>query len=149
MENPNSAAQNYANHRRFVPLFHAVTAVFVVFALVASLVALAKAWGMSGFPWTQAALVSLIAGTSLIYWYSRSFAATVQDRTIRAEENLRHYILTGKLLDPRLTMAQIIAVRFASDEEFLSLIDRAISENLSNDQIKRAIKNWRADHHRI
>lgn len=149
MQETQVPVQNYANHRRFVPLFHGVTAVFVTLALVTSITALVKAWGHPGFPWVEAGLLSLILGTSLIYWYARAFAATVQDRSIRAEENMRHYIMTGKLLDPRLTMAQIIALRFASDEEFLSLIDRAISENLSNDQIKQAIKNWRADNHRI
>ena len=45
-------------------------------------------------------------------------------------------------------MQQIIALRFAPDEEYLDLIDRALKENLTNKQIKQAIKNWRADHHR-
>ncbi len=149
MENVQTPAQNYANHRRFVPLFHGVTSLFVVIALITAVIALAKNWSQAGFPWVEVALLSLILGSGLIFWYARAFAATVQDRAIRAEENMRHYVLTGKPLDPRLTMAQIIALRFASDEEFVELIDRAISENLSNDQIKRAIKNWRADNHRI
>jgi hypothetical protein len=72
----------------------------------------------------------------------------VQDRAIRAEENMRHYIMTGKLLDRQLTMPQIIALRFASDAEFLELAKRAIDEKLTNKQIKEAIKDWRADHHR-
>ncbi len=56
--------------------------------------------------------------------------------------------MTGKLLDSRLTLRQIIGLRFASDEEFVALAKRAIEENLSENDIKKAVKNWRADHHR-
>jgi hypothetical protein len=78
----------------------------------------------------------------------RLFPLRVQDRAIRAEENLRHFILCGKPLDPQLTLRQIIALRFASDEELVKLAKRAVDEALNNDEIKRAITNWRADHHR-
>jgi len=46
-------------------------------------------------------------------------------------------------------MKQIIALRFAPDDEFVILADRAIKENLSPVEIKKEIKNWRADHHRV
>ena len=68
---------------------------------------------------------------------------------IRAEENLRHFALTGKLLDSRLTIKQIIGLRFASDAEFVELARKAAYEGLSQDAIKRAVKNWRADHNRL
>ena len=80
---------------------------------------------------------------------SRGFALKAQDRAIRAEENLRHFVLTGELHDHRLTMKQIIALRFASDEEVPTLSQRAVSEKLSPDAIKREIKNWRADFYRV
>jgi hypothetical protein len=51
-------------------------------------------------------------------------------------------------MDSRITMPQVIALRFAPDEEFVVLADRAVRENLSADEIKKAIKNWRADNHR-
>jgi len=57
-------------------------------------------------------------------------------------------VLTGKLLNPGLTMSQIVALRFASDLEFVELANRAVVENMSNDDIKKAIKNWKADNDR-
>lgn len=80
---------------------------------------------------------------------SRGFAIIAQDRAIRAEEAFRHYILTGKALDSRLTLKQIIALRFASDAELPALAQRAISENLKPNAIKQAIKHWRADIYRV
>ena len=84
----------------------------------------------------------------MLFFYAREFAIKAQDRAIRAEENLRYFALTGNLLDPRLTMPQIIALRFAPDLEFIGLVNRAIAENMSNDTIKKAIKDWRPDYHR-
>jgi len=65
------------------------------------------------------------------------------------EENLRHYVLTGKLLDPRLTIRQVIALRFASDDEFVALAQEAAEKNLAPDAIKQAVKKWRADTYRV
>ncbi|MFY8007778.1 MAG: DUF6526 family protein, partial [Sediminibacterium sp.] len=62
---------------------------------------------------------------------------------------MRHYIMTGKALPSDLRMSQILALRFASDEEFLSLIERALREKLSAKDIKQAIQNWRGDYHRV
>ena len=45
-------------------------------------------------------------------------------------------------------MGQIIALRFASDKEFVDLTAKAVADNLSNKQIKELIKNWKADHDR-
>jgi hypothetical protein len=77
------------------------------------------------------------------------FPLGTQNRVIRAEENLRHYILTGKPLPTGLRMSQVIALRFASDEEFPALVSKAQSEKLSSTDIKKAIQHWRTDHHRI
>ena len=70
-------------------------------------------------------------------------------RAIRAEENFRHFVLTGKPFDKELRMGQIIALRFASDEEFVALAKRAVDEKMSQKQIKEAVQNWRADHNRV
>jgi hypothetical protein len=75
----------------------------------------------------------------------RSYPLKAQDRAIKAEENLRHYVMAGQLLDSRLTFAQIAALRFASDAEFLELCQKAVSQNLSSDDIKKGINNWKSD----
>jgi hypothetical protein len=77
------------------------------------------------------------------------FALKAQDRAINAEESLRYYIMTGKALPNELTISQIIALRFASDAEYLALLDRAIKDNLSNKEIKMAIQQWKGDYHRV
>jgi hypothetical protein len=46
----------------------------------------------------------------------------------------------------RLSLRQIIALRFASDEELPGLLQRAATENMTADQIKRAITSWQADY---
>jgi hypothetical protein len=140
-------AQYYKNHRRKVPLYTYVTGLALVALLIGSVINLYKSW--EGEAFYSASLLVLV---SLILWslfiYGRQFALKAQDRAIRAEESLRFFVLTGKLPDPRLHPKQIIALRFASDEELITLADKTLSEHLSPDSIKRAIKHWRADHHR-
>jgi len=98
----------------------------------------------------SASLIALLSvAIVLVTGFSRTFALKAQDRAIRAEENLRHFAMTGKLLDKRLTVSQIIGLRFASDGEFVALAQRAADEGMSRDAIKREVKNWRADHDRL
>ena len=80
---------------------------------------------------------------------ARGFALKAQDRAIRAEEGLRYFILTGKHLNPSLSIKQIVALRFASDEEFPALVQKTIEENLVNKEIKQLIKDWRPDEYRV
>ena len=92
-------------------------------------------------------VIAVICG--FFFAYIRIFALKAQDRAIRAEENLRHFALTGKLLPAQLRIGQIIALRFASDEEFPALAAKAAAENLSNKEIKLSIQHWRADWYRV
>ncbi len=94
-----------------------------------------------------AILLTLLSccGVPAVRTSCRTFPLKVQDRAIRAEENLRHFAMTGKLLDPRLTIKQVIGLRFASDAEFVALAKRAADESMSLDAIKRAVKNWKID----
>jgi hypothetical protein len=141
-------AQSYANHRRYVPLYHGLLFFLLVVTFVGSLVNLYMSIGEHQGVYSASLITTLTFCGLIQFWYSRGFALTVQDRAIRAEENLRHFAMTGKLFDPRLKMGQIIGLRFASDEEFLALANRAVEEQLSREDIKKAIKTWRADHYR-
>lgn len=73
----------------------------------------------------------------------------VQDRTIRVEEQLRYFILTGSPIDPKITPLQLIALRFSSDDEFPKLAEKAALKNMTPDEIKKEIQYWRADEHRV
>jgi hypothetical protein len=140
--------QNYANHPRLVKGFHMLLGALLVIGIIGSLVNVYMQWTAHYDMMTSILLAVMFICGALLFFYTREFPLKVQDRAIRAEESLRYYILTNKALDSRITMAQVIALRFANDDEFLVLADRAVRENLSADEIKRAIKNWRADNHR-
>jgi Family of unknown function (DUF6526) len=140
--------QNYNNHRKLDPLFHIVLSVVIIYLFVQSIINLVETYSHGGN--RQQAIMFLMIAVAFMISYAkiRTFPLKVQDRAIRAEENLRYFILTGKPLDKTLTISQIIALRFAPDHEMVGLVDRAVRENLSNDQIKKAIQNWKPDHHR-
>lgn len=138
--------QVYSNHRHLVPLYHFLTFVAMATLLVGSIYYLLTHTDKSDM--LSYLFVLLVLTLISVSFHCRSFALKAQDRAIRAEENLRYFILTGKRLNQGLSLYQIIALRFASDEEFVSLTERAIEQNLKPDEIKRLIKNWRADYHR-
>lgn len=138
--------QNYANHARMVPLYHYFTLLGALALLIGAIVNLVKSSESNLYDASLLALGALLLLLTALF--ARTFALKAQDRAIRAEENFRHYLLTGKALDKKLTMRQIIGLRFASDEEYLDLAKKAISENLSEKEIKKAIKNWRPDNER-
>jgi hypothetical protein len=139
--------QNLKNHGRYIPFWHFVTPILLLAALGGSIVNFIHADAHTHY---SAALICLFSVILLIfYWYARWFALRAQDRAIRAEENFRHFILTGKPFDPELRLGQIIALRFASDTEMPALAKRAVAEKLSSRQIKEAISNWRGDYHRV
>ncbi|HEV7621434.1 MAG TPA: DUF6526 family protein [Flavisolibacter sp.] len=138
--------QNYKNHRRLIIPFHVLTLLAIIALLIGSIRNVIYYKGENVYSAWLLVLVALILLS--LFFFIRSFPIKAQDRAIRAEESLRYYILTGKRLDPRLTIGQIIALRFASDEELPSLVIKAVDEHLSNDAIKKEIKNWRSDTHR-
>jgi hypothetical protein len=142
------AEQNYLNHTRRVPGFLILGAV-VMLTFLGACVNLYHSLGNHDRLYSASLLVVLSACTFVTGWYARVFALKAQDRAIRAEENLRHYVLTGKLLDARLTPLQIVALRFASDAEFAELARAAAEKGVPPDEIKRSVKNWRADTYRV
>jgi len=143
------AEQSYANHGRLVFGFHGVLAGLIVLTLIGSLVNLWRSAGGHRGLYSASLIVVLDVIAALLFYYCRTFSLKAQDRAIRAEENLRHFALTGKLLDARLSIRQIIGLRFASDDELPGLAQKAAAEGLGEDAIKRAVKNWRADTYRV
>jgi hypothetical protein len=140
--------QNYKTHRRFVPLYHFVLSLMILAGLIGSAINLYKNFHDETVHYSAALVLWIFLCLVLVFFFGRTFALKAQDRAIRAEEQLRHYVLTGSLLDPRLTTRQVIGLRFAPDEEYLDLAKRAAEEGLSEDAIKRAVKNWKADDYR-
>ena len=141
--------QSYAKHAKFVPLFHGGLFALILLALGRSVASLFRAVESGSGRLTSAALVDLSFAAGLLFLFCRTFPLKAQDRAIRAEENLRHFALTGKLLDKRLSAKQIIGLRFASDGEFPALAKKAADENMSLDAIKRSVKTWRPDYDRL
>jgi hypothetical protein len=142
------ADQNYANHRRNVPMFHFVVLPLLLLTLIGSIVNLIQSLGDHERLYSAALIVALSFAGFFTAFFGRVFALKAQDRAIRAEENLRHFVMTGKLLDPRLSMGQIVALRFASDGEFVALAQKAAQDNMKPADIKRAVKTWRVDEYR-
>lgn len=141
--------QNYEKHAKFVPLYHFILGSIILLTVIGSLVNLLHSLGDHSRLYNASLIVFLSFAMLLLFVFCRTFPLKAQDRAIRAEENLRHYVLTGKLLDPRLSIKQVVGLRFAPDAEFPALAQRAAEENLSPDAIKRAVKNWKADHDRL
>ena len=140
--------QSFSNHTRIVPGFHIFLSALILLSFAGAMVNLSLTYERGASIYNASLLAVILLCLAMLFYYARAFALRAQDRAIRAEENFRHYLLTGKTLDQRLTMSQIVALRFASDAEFPGLAERAASQNMSNRDIKKAVVHWRADHNR-
>jgi hypothetical protein len=141
--------QNYAKHTQLVPLFHFILMPVLLLTLIGAAVNLYQSWDDHERIYSASLILVLVIGMIILSFLARTFALKAQDRAIRAEENLRCFVLTGKLLDPRLTIRQVIALRFAPDAELVTLAKRAADESLAADAVKRAIQQWRPDTYRV
>ncbi len=139
--------QNYKNHARFVPLFHYFAIPLSLIVFIGTIVNVIKSSDENFYSASLLVIVSILLILAMLF--ARSFSLKAQDRAIKIEENFRHYLLTGKPLDNKLTMRQIIGLRFASDEEFPNLAKKAVAENLSEKAIKKSVKNWKGDYYRV
>ncbi len=141
-------SQDFKSHRQFVPAFHFFTIpVLLINVGVEAVRFYRNQTSYQGW-------VMLVAFTLLLFAFvARGMAVKAQDRIIRLEERLR----LGALLPAEhrdkvndLTPAQLVALRFASDEEVPDLAHRTMTgEFRSQTDIKKAVKNWRADTHRV
>ena len=142
------AEQSYATHRRFLPAFH----FFVLPVLFINVILAAIHFARDPRPATGWTVVVAIALATLAV-LARSMPLRAQDRLIRLEERGRFERLLpadvrGSI--DQLSTSQVIALRFAPDDEVPELTRRALSGELKTGaDIKRAIRNWRADHLRV
>jgi len=139
--------QQFSNHARMHPLYHYVTAPLVLVGLIGSIVNLVNSEPNNFYSASLVVLIFIIL--LFIGAMLRTYALKAQDRAIRAEERLRYFILSGKAIDARLRMGQIVALRFAPDDEFVALADKAATEGLSPKEIKQLIQRWKGDYRRI
>lgn len=142
--------QNYENHVRWYAPHHFYL-YSVLTALVTASLVLAVKDDLNRIIWIAFSIAFLlIALVSLML--RQHYALILQNRVVRLELRLRYYVLTNKRfeeIENRLQAGQIFALRFASDEELPALVERALKENLSGDQIKRSIRNWLPDDMRV
>ena len=138
------AAQTYETHRHN-PKMTGIGFLFLAIAIVAFGLRFFEIGGRLMF---AAGLAGLILSNAMLLAISRVYTTKLQDRIIKLEMRLR----AARLLTPEqqaalagLPTAQLVALRFASDQELAALLDRACSEKLGADQIKRAIRNWTPD----
>ena len=100
------STQNYENHVQLVTAYHKVTLPMLFLTLIGSIVNLSQSWGDHQRLYSASLILVLTVCLLLTLFFARIFALKAQDRAIRAEENLRHFAMTGKLLDPRLTVSR-------------------------------------------
>lgn len=136
--------QNYANHARWFVPYHFVVAPILGVNAVVALVLLVRAPSLATF-WAALVALAISVGLGLCRWMT----LRVQDRVIRLEENLRlERLLPGRHEDiESLSLSQLIALRFASDQEVPHMMDRILKGEISTKHdIKLAVQHWRADH---
>jgi Family of unknown function (DUF6526) len=144
------APQNLKNHARLDLPFHVFVLPMLLLNLIFSVYVTIHHW-----PEHWALHLWWIA-MSVVFWVmairSRDRALLVQDRVIRLEERLRlHALLPAEERSHinELSIKQLIALRFASDEELPALVRKTLTQNLEPKAIKQSIVNWRGDYHRV
>lgn len=147
----NSASrQHYGNHIRFYWPHHFVLLPLCLLGIIGGIYGVVH-YPERRFEWIAISFAFiLISYTVLIL--RQHYALNNQNRIVRLEMRLRYYQLTGKRLDlmeEKLGFSRIAALRFAPDEELEALVEAALVENLSSDEIKKRIKNWLPDEMRV
>lgn len=143
--------QTYKNHTRYFPLHHFLITPLTLIIMAWSLVNLFTLWETKEI--SQALYNLLIAFVLLLLpVLARIYALKTQDRIIRLEMRQRYFELTGTSflkMEKKLRMSQIIALRFAGDEELIPLMEKAVKDKLKSNEIKKSIQNWQEDRRRV
>jgi Family of unknown function (DUF6526) len=143
----NGSTQSLKNHARLDPPYHVVLGAIMIANLIIAIVYVVRHFG---FHSVWALVLSL--GLVVLILKVRTYPLKVQDRVIRLEERLRLQSLAPAEWHTqiyRLNEGQLIALRFAGDDEVVALAKMALEENLTRKQIKERIRNWRADDWRV
>lgn len=139
------AEQSFQNHAHR-PIHTAIAGLFAVLALYFIIRSM-----YFGAEMRDMAVLMTVLAVVVLVAISRVYIVKLQDRIIMLEVKVRAAELLTAGQDSqlaKLSSKQIVALRFASDEEFGALLDRAARENLSPKDIKAAVRNWRPDPHR-
>jgi hypothetical protein len=140
--------QNYKNHVRYYPLVHYILVPIFAFNLIWQIVRLYQETS-----WDRAENVLMAIAFICLNIAARQQALRAQDRVIRLEESLRYRRILPEDLAAKaekLPVGNILALRFASDEELADLVSRTLNGEFQNSkEIKLAIKNWRGDYLRV
>lgn len=134
--------QTYANHRHR-PTLWLIIALLAVIGLVMSVFLMLLRPAI-----VTLAPVLIALALILTVWMVRQYALRLQNRIIRLEMQVRLARLGRAADGDRLSVPQLVALRFASDQEIGSILDKALADKLEPDQIKRAVSNWQGDHMR-
>ncbi len=142
-----SNAQSFQNHAKFDPLFHFFLAPVGLLLLVLAIVDAVRHPN-----WTNGIHAFVVLWLVLLVFKTRLYALKNQDRIIRLEQRVRLHSLLPASMQPRiadLSIDQLIGLRFASDAELPSLVEKTLSGNWDRNQIKGAVQNWQADDWRV
>ena len=142
--------QNYSNHKRYYIPHH-----FIFLPILAGLQTLGVWKYFNDKENTLIWLLFSVIIFLIIYltvMVRQHYALENQNRIIRLEFQQRYFEIFAERSDKvieQLKCSQIAAHRFAYDEEFKTLLAQALNKNISGDEIKKSIKNWRPDYHRV
>jgi Family of unknown function (DUF6526) len=144
--------QTYENHKKYTPLHHFVQLPLIVLLTIwFAFESITNKEANIQKIWLALTFLSF-AGIILSLLLRIHYGFILQNRIIRLEMRYRYYRLTQQPfeeLEKQLRYSQLIALRFASDEELVPLIQKAIAEKLSSDAIKRQVQQWQGDYARV
>ncbi|SFF20377.1 DUF6526 family protein [Flavobacterium xueshanense] len=141
--------QSYKNHIRYYPPHH-----FVYYPIIMAFLAFSIYFSFTtedSLIWGFISVVFIVL-FCLAFMLRQHYALTLQNRLVRLELRYRYFSITGKRLEDfehQLNDDQLFALRFAPDDEFPALTQRALKESLSGKEIKKAIQHWKGDYQRV